>query len=169
MSKRTPLKIGDFVKAGQQIGEAGGVGPNGRVDAYGSHLHYEVIDANGNKIDPFKVLELTYDNLKHTERENIAYAQRNGLSGRRLDKDPAGLEKGDGPVNHSAAPTQIVNASNDGMLVQMMNTMIKFMSSMISAQKQTTEAVVGLTKMLQSESRNNSLMSGAKIIAKSRI
>lgn len=169
LSKRTPLKIGDFVKAGQQIGEAGGVGPNGRVDAYGSHLHYEVIDANGNKIDPFKVLELTYDNLKHTERENIAYAQRNGLSGRRLDKDPAGLEKGDGPVNHSAAPTQIVNASNDGMLVQMMNTMIRFMSSMISAQKQTTEAVVGLTKMLQSESRNNSLMSGAKIIAKSRI
>ena len=169
LSRRTPLKIGDFVKAGQQIGEAGGVGPNGRIDAYGSHLHYEVIDANGNKIDPFKVLELTYDNLKHTERENIAYAQRNNLSGRRLDKDPAGLEKGDGPVNHSAAPTQVVTTSNDGMLAQMMNTMIKFMSSMIAAQKQTTEAVVGLTKMLQSESRNNSLMSGAKIIAKSRI
>lgn len=178
LSRRTPLKVGEFVKPGSQIGEAGGVGPNGRVDAYGSHLHYEVIDAAGNKLDPFKVLELTYDNLKHSERENMQYAKRNGLIGRgvgdalaKANLTPISeLGKGDGPVNHDSAPTKIVMGSgNEGLSVKLLSGMMELLSKLIASQNQTTEAVNNLTKTLQAESRNNSLMSNAKLIAKSRI
>ena len=170
LSRRTPLKIGEFVKAGQQIGEAGGVGPNGRVDAYGSHLHYEVIDANGNKIDPFKVLDLSYNNLKMTEAENIAYAQRNGLKGATSNMSKSrGEEKGDGPVNQDNRPVQIVNTSdNDKTIGVLIKVMSSLFSGLMKQQAKTTEVLTQILTFMQSESRDNFLINNARSIAKSK-
>ena len=41
------VKEGDRVEAGQKIGNMGNSG-----NAYGNHLHYEMTDANGNRVDP---------------------------------------------------------------------------------------------------------------------
>ena len=177
LSRRTPLKVGDFVKAGQQIGEAGGVGPNGRADAYGSHLHYEVIDSSGNKIDPFKVLELSYSNLKSSERENINYAIRNGLVGKgiktamsNIDMTPVSkLEKGDGPVNQDSSSKPIPSA---GFEEKMISAIVKAMGQMFSGvmqqQAKTTEVLTNILSFLQSETRDNFLINNARMIAKSK-
>lgn len=41
------VAIGDRVEAGQKIGNMGNTG-----NSYGNHLHYEMTDANGNRMDP---------------------------------------------------------------------------------------------------------------------
>ena len=115
---------------------------------------------------------------EHSERENMQYAKRNGLIGRgvgdalaKANLTPISeLGKGDGPVNHDSAPTKIVMGSrNEGLSVKLLSGMMELLSKLIASQNQTTEAVNNLTKTLQAESRNNSLMSNAKLIAKSRI
>ena len=173
MSKRH-VKVGDFVNAGQQIGESGGVGAGGRQDAYGAHLHYEVIDQTGNKIDPFKVLNLSYENLKASERENMAYAIRNGLKsmssiGKINTPKSHGDEKGDGPVNQDNRPIQVVNTNSDEKAI---GTLIKVMSSLLSGvikqQAKNTEVLTEILSFMQKESRDNFLMSNARAIAKSK-
>ena len=177
LSRRTPLKVGDFVKAGQQIGEAGGVGPNGRADAYGSHLHYEVIDSSGNKLDPFKVLELSYSNLKSSERENINYAIRNGLIGKGIktamsntDLTPVSkLEKGDGPVNQDSSSKPIPSAGfEEKMISAIVKTMGQMFSGVMQQQAKTTEVLTNILSFLQSETRDNFLINNARMIAKSK-
>ena len=177
LSRRTPLKVGDFVKAGQQIGEAGGVGPNGRADAYGSHLHYEVIDSSGNKLDPFKVLELSYSNLKSSERENINYAIRNGLVGKgiktgmsNIDMTPVSkLEKGDGPVNQDSSSKPVPSAGfEEKMISAIVKTMGQMFSGVMQQQAKTTEVLTNILSFLQSETRDNFLINNARMIAKSK-
>lgn len=41
------VAVGDRVEAGQKIGNMGNTG-----NSYGNHLHYEMTDANGNRMDP---------------------------------------------------------------------------------------------------------------------
>lgn len=46
------VKEGDRVEAGQKIGNMGNSG-----NAYGNHLHYEMTDANGNRMDPIAYMD----------------------------------------------------------------------------------------------------------------
>lgn len=55
---RVTVRVGDNVKAGQQIGNEGGMGPVARGrrksnTAYTAHLHYQITDkASGQRVDP---------------------------------------------------------------------------------------------------------------------
>lgn len=173
LSKRA-VNIGDKVKAGQLLGYAGGTGANGRLNAYSSHLHYEVIK-DGKQVDPFKVLELSYANLKSGSAENEAYAKRNGLrsvaSNKRLDQS---LEKGDGPevrpYNHIASGKPvIVNNGNDGAIMNLIGMLAKSISALMQTSGQTNNLLGEILTFMKSENRNKSIMSDGRQIARSEI
>ena len=173
LSKRA-VNIGDKVKAGQLLGYAGGTGANGRLNAYSSHLHYEVIK-DGKQVDPFKVLELSYANLKSGSAENDAYAKRNGLrsvaSNKRLEQS---LEKGDGPserpYNHIASGKPvIVNNGNDGTIMNLIGMLAKSISALMQTTSQTNNLLGDILSFMKSENRNKSIMSDGRQIARSEI
>lgn len=173
LSKRA-VNIGDKVKAGQLLGYAGGTGANGRLNAYSSHLHYEVIK-DGKQVDPFKVLELSYANLKSGSAENDAYAKRNGLrsvaSSKRLEQS---LEKGDGPevrpYNHIASGKPvIVNNGNDGAIMNLIGMLAKSISALMQTTGQTNNLLGEILTFMKTENRNKSIMSDGRQIARSDI
>ena len=96
LSERFP-KVGTEVSAGDVIGLSGGVGSNGKQNAYKPHLHFEIRDPNGNRLDPFLKMGLDPSviniNPQGNNRENIAYLERHPFLLDKLKNEKAQLEK----------------------------------------------------------------------------
>lgn len=71
-------KAGDTVKAGEEVGLVGGVGENG-IKSYKEHLHLEMFDKKGSRLDPFLALGLDPKVFKTGPhgKENEDYLARN--------------------------------------------------------------------------------------------
>lgn len=96
LSERYP-KIGAEVSAGDVIGLSGGVGANGAQNAYRPHLHFEIRDSNGNRLDPFLKMGLDPSVINidpsNSNRENIAYLERHPFLLDKIKNEKSAIEK----------------------------------------------------------------------------
>ena len=133
---------------------------------------------NGSILFPEEsITELSYSNLKSSERENVNYAIRNGLVGKgiktgmsNIDMTPVSkLEKGDGPVNQDSSSKPIPSAGfEEKMISAIVKTMGQMFSGVMQQQAKTTEVLTNILSFLQSETRDNFLINNARMIAKSK-
>lgn len=95
------VKVGDVVRMGDPIGTEGG------PPTYGSHLHFELRDANYQCIDPAEVLNLTPAN----KQLNLSYkekykkiAENAGVYAKALASEPTDSINGEKPPKPKAVP-----------------------------------------------------------------
>ena len=178
------VKQGDQVKAGQEIGAVGNIGPDGTPSrAYGNHLHFEVIE-NGTPVDPFISLGLDPGNFKLGPygQENEAYLERNKwLTSKATenvlkDNNKEKPEKG-GPEIHSSRETEwdpvqdkkVQEERHKQTIVALQSDNARLTAEMKMLNNKLDQVVTYLSQLVNivGENSNNFMseaMSGSKII-----
>ena len=155
LSERFP-KLGAEVAAGDVIGTSGGVGKNG-AHSYIPHLHYEIIEKNGVKVDPFLKLGLDPKviNTKPAanNRENIAYLERhpfllekNKSIEKDIEKDKANEAKSNQKPQEESIKTKAAGGPSEADDLKMLREEAKAKADVAKMQ---TNAIPSNTALLQ--------------------